>query len=334
MTWKERRTITILSVILAILSAALVIVLAMKYRESRNNTTDPAAHQSGQISSDAVYSTLTYYNGSATLSFSHDEEGAWIWDGDPDFPLDDTTLTSILTTLSSLTPQQVLSDPEAPENYGLDDPAATFTAEGKDGTLSLTFGKSTTDGKSRYTMINGDPSTLYIFPGTLLEYLKIPIYDMMTLPELPELTPKNLLTISIQGPSAQEQEGVLTVLSALRENNAGEATWRYDGANITDDPVLAALLQDLSDLTVKRCVDYRPSKEAVSICGFDHPAASVTITYHTQGGAGQTFSMNVGIQTPDQSGRYVRIGADSTIYLIETELLDPLMRVAANGLEP
>lgn len=43
MTWKERRLITVLSVILAILSAALLIVLGIRYRQSRDAVQDPAA---------------------------------------------------------------------------------------------------------------------------------------------------------------------------------------------------------------------------------------------------------------------------------------------------
>ena len=35
----------------------------------------------------------------------------------------------------------------------------------------------------------------------------------------------------------------------------------------------------------------------------------------------------------DGSGRYVRLEDDSTIYLLPTASLDPLMRVSVNGLE-
>ena len=35
MTWKERRTVTILSIILAVLAAALLVVLGIRYREHR-----------------------------------------------------------------------------------------------------------------------------------------------------------------------------------------------------------------------------------------------------------------------------------------------------------
>ena len=43
MTWKERRTITILSSILLILVIALLIVLGVRYRQSRETPADSAA---------------------------------------------------------------------------------------------------------------------------------------------------------------------------------------------------------------------------------------------------------------------------------------------------
>ena len=41
----------------------------------------------------------------------------------------------------------------------------------------------------------------------------------------------------------------------------------------------------------------------------------------------------MGDRLPDRSGRYAQLEDDTTIYLLETALLDPLMRVAASGLE-
>ena len=47
----------------------------------------------------------------------------------------------------------------------------------------------------------------------------------------------------------------------------------------------------------------------------------------------ETLSFTIGNRLPDGSGRYVRLGDDTTIYFLPTELLDPLMRVAVEGLE-
>lgn len=164
MTWKERRLITVLSVILAILSAALLIVLGIRYRQSRDAVQDPAAQaaQAAQAAGSA-YASLSVYSAAATLSFSIQEDGTWVWDDDTEFPLDDSTIRSIMDLLSDLTPQQVLSDPDSLESYELDAPSASISAVKADqSTVSVTFGKATTDGTSRYATMNGrqpPPST-------------------------------------------------------------------------------------------------------------------------------------------------------------------------------
>lgn len=330
MTWKERRLITVLSVILAILSAALLIVLGIRYRQSRDAVQDPAAQavQAAQAAG-STYASLSVYSGSATLSFSIQEDGTWVWDDDTEFPLDDSTIESMMDLLSDLTPQQVLSDPESLESYELDAPSASISAVKVDqSTVSVTFGKATTDGTSRYAMMNDDASTIYIFADTLYQALQTPIYDMMTLPELPELPESSISSISIQGPGEDAQP----LLLAAQHTDDGATTWLSGGEDVTDNASVQALLEDLEQLEIARCVDYRPSEEAASICGFDDPDALVQVTYTPEGGSESVLTLTVGNPEPAGTGRYARVGADTTIYLLETALLDPLMRVAAGGL--
>ena len=330
MTWKERRLITVLSVILAILSAALLIVLGIRYRQPRDAVQDPAAQavQAAQAAG-STYASLSVYSGSATLSFSIQEDGTWVWDDDTEFPLDDSTIESMMELLSDLTPQQVLSDPESLESYELDAPSASISAVKVDqSTVSVTFGKATTDGTSRYAMMNDDASTIYIFADTLYQALQTPIYDMMTLPELPELPESSISSISIQGPGEDAQP----LLLAAQHTDDGATTWLSGGEDVTDNASVQALLEDLAQMQIARCVDYRPSDEAASICGFDAPDALVQVTYTPEDGSESVWTLTVGTTEHGGTGRYARIGADTTIYLLETALLDPLMRIAAGGL--
>lgn len=114
------------------------------------------------------------------------EKDQWIWADDPDFPLNDATIREICTLLTDLTPQQTLAAEEPLDSYELDQPSASLEAARADGTsLSLSFGKATTDGTSYYALMNGDESTVYIFDGALVKKMDVAIYDMMDLPVLP-----------------------------------------------------------------------------------------------------------------------------------------------------
>ena len=94
-----------------------------------------------------------------------------------------------------------------------------------------------------------------------------------------------------------------------------------------------ASFEELEMLTLTRCVDYQPTDEAVSLCGFDAPAAQMEAVYSTEGGAEQTFFLTVGAQSLDGSGRYIRLGGDPTIYEATADSLTHLLAIAAGGLE-
>lgn len=81
MSWKEKRLITILSIILAVLCAAVLVVLSIRYRAAQaakdQNTVSPSDIAEAAQSE---YVALSYSNGSTTLSFSLNEDGIWTWD--------------------------------------------------------------------------------------------------------------------------------------------------------------------------------------------------------------------------------------------------------------
>ena len=336
MTWRERRIITLLSTVLLILSAAVLIALGIRYRQSR------AQQDAGMTAEEAVqqgeegFSALYYSHAAATLSFSRNESGAWQWDGNTEMPLDDTVITQILELVTTQwSPQQTLTDPEVLESSGLDAPVASLTATTATGAAtSLLFGKTTTDGNSYYVRRDGDERTVYIISDTLYQLMQTPVYDMCSLPQLPALQESDLVSIAIRGAATEQApSGVITVLTAQRAEGSEDTTWRFSGANVTDEPEVRALLEDVTALQVERCVDFAPSEEAGTICGFDAPAAILEITYNTEGDAEQVLTLRVGERLPDGSGRYTRLGEDAPIYLVTTDLLDPLMRLAAEGLE-
>lgn len=359
MTWKERRTISILLTIIAVLFAALLIIFGMRYREGREEALAGADGSAAGLSDGGIpadpeaYSALSYYNGSATLSFALDEKGNWIWADGPDFPLNSDTVVSILETLTGLKFQQVLAATESREEYGLDNPAATLTASAAGGARqTLSFGKTTTDGDSYYMMMDGDDSTVYIVADTLVKLMRMPIYDMCALPELPDLGEPNLRAITIQGPTpeaepgsegegeeggegsepAAEPERPTVSLNARRSSGDDKSALWFSGSdNVTATALLRDLLHDLDTMAMAKCVDYYPSDEAAEICGLANPDAILKVEY-AAGGADETLTLFVGARMPDGSGRYVRLGEDGAIYALSSDSVDAVMSISVNGM--
>ncbi len=358
MTWKERRTVTILLSIAGALFLALLIVFGMIYRQGREEAlaekTGPVGlSDSGAPADPGAYTALRWYNGSATLSFALDEDGKWIWTDGPDFPLNDDTVSSVLEALTALKFQQVLPAGEDKAEHGLDTPSATLTATAGTGEQSLIFGKTTTDGDSYYMCMNGDESTVYIVADTLVKLMQTPIYDMCVLPELPDLSEGNLRAITIQGPvptpepaeedggeeadeeepeePEEEPERPSVSLNARRSGGEDQPALWFEGSdNVTAAPLMQDLLHDLAAMSMAKCVDYFPSEEAAEICGFS-PADAILKVEYAANGADQTFTLSVGARMPDESGRYVRL-EDGAIYALGTDSIDAVMTISVAGM--
>ena len=339
MTWLEKRVISVLGVMMTLLAVVLLVVLGLRYqahraRQEEEEVKAAIAETKAEetLLNTSPFSALTYTNDTATLSFSINEEGAWVWSDDTDFPLDTTVLATILDELTSWDPYSTVTDPAVVSASGISRPTAVLTATmaEEDGVIRLTFGGLTEDG-NRYVAVNDNLETLYVIDDVLCPLLCKPIYDMCILPELPELTEENLRIVMVQGSPDEEGGGVATVLVAQHAALSDTTTWRTGAGDVTEDGSVRALLQDVTALKLEKCLIYRPSEGAVEMCGFDTPAR-LSLAYLDEEGAEARLDIRIGNRDLSGEGRYVMLNDDPSIYLLSTELLDPLMRISVSGL--
>jgi len=221
------------------------------------------------------------------------------------------------------------------EAYGLDQPFATLTAAKPDGgTLTISLGNTTTDGNSYYMLMNEQESPVYIISNSLYTEMSKTIYDMCDLPELPQLTEENLQSVTVEGAASTLLRPIDKETSTDEETGEETVTvtWAASGEDVTGNADTASLLAELGALTFTKCVDYKPTDEAAALCGFDAPQATVTILYLNDTGTEGTLTLTFGSENLDQTGYYVRMEGDSTIYQMDTASVDTILSVAENGL--
>ena len=208
MSQSQKKTLRLLVGILIVLVVILAVVMAVRHFSAQKAAEEEEAAKEDVITEeDAEYTSLSYNNGTTTLSFHLDESGTWVWSDDPEFPLDDSTIQSMMVLLTTLTPQQTITDGDSLESYGLDQPVATLTATKADGeTLTIALGDTTVDGDSYYMLMNGQENPVYIISDSLHTYMSRTIYDMCQLPELPDLTEESIQSVSIAGAVTTELE--------------------------------------------------------------------------------------------------------------------------------
>lgn len=352
---KQKKTLIILGGALVVLALLTIGLRACNAREEQRQEEEEQSIADTRVletAEDQTYTEIFYDNGETTLSFARDEEGNWYWVDDPEFPLNGYYLDSISTQIIELHPMQTITDGDTLEAYGLEDPSATLTAVDEEGAETvLLYGNTTSDGS--YYMKTGDSDTVYVVSSTLRDSMNKGIYDMAKLPDIPTFTDSNLISVAIQSPT---QDFVITIEPAAdsedsdsadssssssadsssssadsSEESTSRAAWIVNGTDVTDSETVSDLANELAALHFDSCEDYKPTDEAVSICGLNSPQLTITVTYTTDGGSESTFKMSVGSETADGMGYYARMEGDTTIYSVTESTVETLLTLAADG---
>lgn len=278
--------------------------------EDVDQTATETVSQGGEETVVSRFEQLVYGVGDTQLQFVLGDEDQWIWLDDTSFPLDDALIAHLVEALETLSYQRAVpfSDTVLPADYGLENPWATLTATRTDETtLTLDIGAQGTDG-GYYMIKDGDTERALVYQADWVETLFEPIYNMMELPQLPELTAD-----SIQEVIVAQGEGALALY--IDQDDNGVAGWYVSGSDTQAD--LPDLMDTLSGVSLVKCFSFDPSAGAVTICGFDEPEVNISILYGEAKDESQVLSLHIGTLSNDPAYRYVRVNEDTTIYLME-----------------
>jgi len=255
--------------------------------------------------------TISCCDGDTTLRFERNAEGTWDWKDDTTFPLDNTYVQELLTTIEQMLTLQPITTDKTPEDLDLDEEEKYVTATDEKGyAMTWYLGKQDENG-CYYMCLKGDESgAVYLAPAQLTEQISRSIFDMMILPELPVIPVANAKSVTI----TTAEKTVTTV-----PNSSGVWVVGISSVNEKAQP----MLQALSTMTLATCVDFRPTSTAPSYCGLGPVKVTVAVEYLSTTGVESSFTMEIGNARSD--GYCVRIGEDETIYLMSTQLIDPIL---------
>ena len=258
---------------------------------------------------DAQAKLLQYCDGEITMRLRYDENG-WHWVDEPDFPLNGEKVEELLTALRELSTLSPLSVDEDLSLYGLDEPRKYLTMSVEDeGSLHLNIGDQAENGSWYMTVENYDG--IYACPDSFMQMLGISIYDMATLPTMPAFTPENVTRILVT--NGEDQVFLRNV----------DGQWKGSGEYVTNyvDKIFAGL----ASFQVSRCFDYLPSQQALHLCGFTSPTATITVEYLNSVNVESSFILTLGALHSVEEGYYATINDDPTIYLIPAAQVSPLL---------
>ncbi len=335
----SRKSITLAFGVVVLAALAGVYFLLGNYNEKQEEAAEEAA--SGEtileIDTDALTAAAFSIDGTEQTFTKHGEE--WTLESDDTFPVDASSLLSILSGLTPLKAHRTLTGISDISEYGLDEPQNTVTLTDSDeNTTVITFGDANSGTSDNYLMLDEDGSTVYTVDSTFLDNLSQDLYDYALSEDLPSLTSDTITGILVSG-SSNDYELAKTGdiwMVAVGEEGAREAAEEADGDEVS------TLLSQLTTIYYVDYLDHNCSD--LSAYGLDDPTALLTVTWEedadseatadaepetekTAMGSGRTpCSVTFTIGATDDSGNYfVQMEGSTQVHTLSSYLVETIL---------
>lgn len=260
---KKERTLCILLGVFALVCIAAVLV-------SRHEEKVEQIKNSGEtilaIPTDTV-TALSWTNEDGTFSFTKD--GAWVYDGDSAFPVDEEKISNLLSQFENFTAAFVIDDVEDYTQYGLDEPVCTIHITAGEESHTVELGDFSKMDEQRYISI-GDGKAYLVSHDPLDEFGAV-LRDLIRDDTIPEFD--TVKQIAFSGEESY----------TIRYDEAGTSicaddVYFTDGTPLDTDTV-NEWLTALRSLDLTNYVSYSATDEELQTFGLDNPALTVALDY-------------------------------------------------------
>lgn len=239
MSKRIKKLIILALVVIALIIACLFVSSLDKQEKEPIPDDEPIVLASLDI--EALTSVEYSYAGTA-LSFSC-KSGQWSLDSDPEFPLTQNILTTMISDVALIKATRKLSDSEDPSVYGFDVPSLTVRFKTTDSEYYFEIGDSNSYNGGYYLRYNGE---IYVTDETIVTTFSKNLYDYLTTTDLPEL--ENIVSFTIDSKEITDADTVNTLSQAFMEIKRGNVadyrskeSYGFDG---TEHKVLVKYQKD------------------------------------------------------------------------------------------
>ena len=278
---------------------------------------------------------MEYAIGDEIVSFEY-KDGAWINPADPYMPLDQTTVGTIASALTTVACNRFISaDGNNSAEYGLDNPSYRITMKYNDGsTVEYYIGLQNKHTSEYYLAVKGSEG-VYGVNAAILDYCSVLYTDILVLDEVAEIDAASVNKLVSETASGTITLEKLTRTETTEDENGEtvEATVTYyvltneAGSAVeldeeTGDEIIDGVLQPV----ILDCVDYHVEEAELQTYGLD-AAIKLTVHYTEELNVSTETSSAGKVQTPMTyviSFGFVQNGeekADAYMLLPESEMV-------------
>lgn len=246
-------------IVLAVILAALVIGTSVLSAANEKKAAEEAAELAAQNTTimlaqyDAANTkSISYSKDGADFLTFHVKNGAWVYEGDENFPLNQQIVGSMASAMASVAAERAVEDVDK-DAYGLSDPAYVITVEYNDGVSHVyTIGSYNSFTGGYYFTMDGD---CYMISSGLIPYFDYELNDLLALDTIPV--------------SEWQDVGYVNSVTVTKDGKSTE---------ITDEAGMTEALGKLGALSLTICQDYYADETEKAAYGMDGSNA-VTVKY-------------------------------------------------------
>ncbi len=297
---KQRRNILML--------AALLIVLIVLYAAVSTWQQGVKEREAKQAEESVIYLTdageiskISYTDGESSMDFVKDEDGSWYYEGDPEIPIQQSSVKEVEESVEELTAVRELEEPDALADYGLDDPAYTLWYTDETGTVPIYIGDMS--GENYYAAVGEEKEQVYTVSGDLASFLIFDLEDFVEDDSVPQIGSEALKKVTVK------QGGNIT--------------------EFTEENELLELAGGFGALALSDLADCHATADELSGYGLDEAGRiEVSAVYEDSSSQEETkFTIYVGNTDDTGESRYVTVENSVLVYLVSGETLENIMTV-------
>lgn len=205
------------------------------------------------------------------VSFKKEENG-WIKEDDPDFPVNEETISTLTDQLCSFDADRILKNVDNLSEYGLQEPSNTVSIEEEDKEIVFHIGNMNESTGQYYVNLDDSKNTVYVVEASQITPFQGKLYDFAKGDTFPAIVSGDVKKIQVD---KEEDPYILQASDHVSSGwLVGESEEDLEDA---DSAEAYTLLSSVGTLSYGEFVDYKcdePEKY-----GLDTPSAILTVDY-------------------------------------------------------
>ena len=227
------------------------------------------------------------------------KDDSWVKKDDTDFPVNQSTLDSAASSVTSVESDRVLEDVDDLAEYGLDSPANTIKIvtksedeDGDDTTTTLYVGDENSSTSQYYVRKDDDEKTVYLVDSSCVEPFTKTLYDYAQMEDFPAISSTDTITkISVDGDNSYELK-----------KDADTSVWSVSAngeEDKADSATVSSLVSSFGSMAYDSMADYKC--EDKSKYGLDKPYSTITVDYQEEAETSDDNAETSDSETPNST---------------------------------